>query len=95
MLTEPEKVSMVRLGLAVASAVPDSAAVSVAQLLVGVTVVVRTELIVWVRVSSRVRVDVLVTRSTVGDTLVDTLLESLGLGLMLVDSEEVFEFVVL
>ena len=40
MLTEPEKVSMVRLGLAVASAVPDSAAVSVAQLLVGVTVVV-------------------------------------------------------
>lgn len=84
MLTEPERVSMVGLGLAVASAVPDSAAVSVAQLLVGVTVVVRTELIVWVRVSSRVRVDVLVKRN-VGDTLVDTLLESLGLGLMLVD----------
>ncbi len=84
MLTEPERVSIVGLGLAVASAVPDSAAVSVAQLLVGVTVVVRTELIVWVRVSSRVRVDVLVKRN-VGDTLVDTLLESLGLGLMLVD----------
>lgn len=84
MLTELERVSMVGLGLAVASAVPDSAAVSVAQLLVGVTVVVRTELIVWVRVSSRVRVDVLVKRN-VGDTLVDTLLESLGLGLMLVD----------
>lgn len=84
MLTEPERVSMVRLGLAVVSAVPDSAAVSVAQLLVGVTEVVRTELIVWVRVSSRVRVDVLVKRN-VGDTLVETLLESLGLGLMLVD----------
>ena len=95
MLIEAERVSIVGLGLAEASAVPDSAAVSVAQLLVGVTVVVRTELIVWVRVSSRVRVDVLVTRSTVGDTLVETLLESLGVGLMLVDSEEVFEFVVL
>ena len=84
MLIEAERVSIVGLGLAVASAVPDSAAVSVAQLLVGVTVVVRTELIVWVRVSRRVRVDVLVKRN-VGDTLVDTLLESLGLGLMLVD----------
>ena len=68
---------------------------AVTQVAVGVTVFERTELIVCVRVSSRVRVDVLVTMSTVGDTLVETLLEPLGLELMLVDSEEVFEFVVL
>jgi hypothetical protein len=42
-----------------------------------------------------VRVDVLVTRSTVGDTLVETLLDRPGVTLTLVDSEEVFEFVVL
>ena len=68
---------------------------AVAQVAVGLTVIERTELIVWVRVSSRVRVDVLVTRSTVGDTLVETLLDRPGVTLMLVDSEEVFEFVVL
>lgn len=69
--------------------------VAVAQVAVGVTVVERTELIVWVRVSSRVRVDVLVKRSTVGDTLVETLLDLPGVTLTLVDSEEVLEFVVL
>lgn len=69
--------------------------VAVAHVAVGVTEVERTELIVWVRVSSRVRVDVLVTRSTVGDTLVETLLDLTGVTLTLVDSEGVFEFVVL
>jgi hypothetical protein len=76
---------MVGLGLAEASAVPDCAPVAVGQLAVGVTVVERTELIVWVRVSSRVRVDVLVTRSTVGDTLVETLLDTIEVRLTLVD----------
>lgn len=68
---------------------------AVAHVAVGVTEVERTELIVWVRVSRRVRVDVLVTRSTVGDTLVETLLDLPGVTLTLVDSEEVLEFVVL
>ena len=77
------------------SAEPDCAPVAVAHVAVGVTEVERTELIVWVRVSSRVRVDVLVTRSTVGDTLVETLLDLPGVTLTLVDSEEVLEFVVL
>jgi hypothetical protein len=79
----------------VLSAEPDCAPVAVAHVAVGVTEVERTELIVWVRVSSRVRVDVLVTRSTVGDTLVETLLDLPGVTLTLVDSEEVLEFVVL
>jgi hypothetical protein len=69
--------------------------VAVAHVAVGVTEVERTELIVWVRVSSRVRVDVLVTRLTVGDTLVETVLDRPGVTLTLVDSEEVLEFVVL
>ncbi len=68
---------------------------AVAHVAVGVTEVERTELIVWVRVSSRVRVDVLVTRLTVGDTLVETVLDRPGVTLTLVDSEEVLEFVVL
>jgi hypothetical protein len=79
----------------VLSAEVEGIPVAVAQVAVGVTEVERTELIVWVRVSSRVRVDVLVTRSTVGDTLVETLLDRPGVRLTLVDSEEVFEFVVL
>lgn len=95
LLHETERVSLVGLGLAVFSVEPDCAPVAVAQVAVGVTEVERTELIVWVRVSRRVRVDVLVTRSTVGDTLVETLLDRPGVTLTLVDSEEVFEFVVL
>jgi hypothetical protein len=86
---------MVGLGLAVFSVEPDCAPVAVAHVAVGVTEVERRELIVWVRVSRRVRVDVLVKRSTVGDTLVETLLDRAGVTLTLVDSEEVFEFVVL
>lgn len=84
-LNETERVSFVGEGLAVFCAEPDCAAVTVPQLRVGVTVVDRTELIVWVRVSSRVRVDVLVTRSTVGETLVETLLDICGLGLAVVE----------
>jgi hypothetical protein len=95
MLPETESVSLVGLGLAVFSVEPDCAPVAVAQVAVGVTVVERTELIVWVRVSSRVRVDVLVKRSTVGDTLVETLLDLPGVTLTLVVSEGVLEFVVL
>jgi len=46
-------------------------------------------------VRRRVRVDVLVTKSGVGDTLVDTLADTLGVTLTVVDCEGVFEFVVL
>lgn len=69
--------------------------VTVTWLAVGVIVVDRTELIVCVSVRSRVRVDVLVKSSPVGDTLVDTLLDTTGVRLTLVDCEGVFEFVVL
>ncbi len=86
---------MVGEGLGVSSAEVEGNPVTVTWLAVGVIVVDRTELIVCVSVRSRVRVDVLVKSSPVGDTLVDTLLDTTGVRLTLVDCEGVFEFVVL
>jgi hypothetical protein len=82
-------------GLGVLSPEVEGNPVTVTWLAVGVIVVDHTELIVCVSVRSRVRVDVLVKSSPVGDTLVDTLLDTTGVRLTLVDWEGVFEFVVL
>ena len=91
-LTETESVSFVAEGLTVLG-VSDSAAVAVAQLLDALAVTERTVVIVCVRVSSKLRVVVLVIPS-VDVTLVDTLLDPLGLAVMLVVSEPL-EFVLL
>jgi hypothetical protein len=69
----------------VLSAEVEGTPVAVIWLADGVIVVDRTELIVCVRVRSRVRVDVLVTKSGVGDTLVETLADTLGVTLTVVD----------
>ena len=80
------------MGLSVGCPVADTP-VAVAQLMVAVVVIERTEVIVCVRVSSRLRVVVLVMPS-VDVTLADTLLETLGVTVMLVVSDP-FECVLL
>jgi hypothetical protein len=94
-LTDADSVSLVGEGLSVRREELEGTPVTVTQLAVGVLVVERTELIVCVRVRRRVRVDVLVERSPDGDTLVETVEETLGVRLTVVDSEGVLEFVVL
>jgi hypothetical protein len=94
-LTDAERVSLVGEGLGVKRGEVEGVCVTVAWLAVGVIVVDLTELIVCVRVRRRVRVDVLVNRSPVGDTLVETEEETLGVMLTVVDSDGVLEFVVL
>jgi len=94
-LTEAERVSLVGEGLGVKRGEVEGVCVTVAWLAVGVIVVDLTELIVCVKVRRRVRVDVLVKSSPVGDTLVETEEETLGVMLTVVDSDGVLEFVVL
>ena len=84
-LTDADRVSLVGDGLCVRRAEVEGTPVTVTQLAVGVIVVDLTELIVCVRVRRRVRVDVLVKRSPDGDTLVETLAETLGVRLTVVD----------